>query len=215
MIVCHRAGTLSSIARQLLEALSVAGEPVSKAMLCRVVETANEDPAREIGLLIREHLVRVTGGTQETNVEPFHDQVREASLSWLSPAELRKWHAHLAQVLQVEANADPQRLLRHYRGAANLPAAFEAALAAAENSETALAFEQAARFYAEALETGEADRQAQAGLHRKRAEALAKAGRGYESEQSGYVQAATWPEYNDVVEMRRLAAEQLMRKRLP
>src|SRR5207248_2410497 len=205
-MIRQRAGSLSSTARKLLEALSVAGEPVSKAMLCRVARTDNEDPAREIGLLIREHLVRVTGGEQETKVETFHDQVREASLSWLSADELRNWHSHLAELLQTETGADPQRLLRHYRGAGNSHAAFEAALAAAENAETALAFEQAARFYAEALETVEAGESAQANLHRKRAEALAKAGRGFESGQC-YLQAAAWPAHNDAPEIRRLAAE--------
>jgi hypothetical protein len=88
---------------------------------------------------------------------PFHDQVRETSLSWLSPSDLRSWHARLAQVLNAEGVSPPQRLLRHYKGAGNLPAAYLAALAAAEISGNALAFEQAAHFYAEALETGQAD----------------------------------------------------------
>jgi hypothetical protein len=208
-MIRRRAGALSSTARQLLEALSVAGEPVSRAILCRAVETADQDPAGEIALLIREHLVRVTG-TQQAKLEPFHDQVREASLSWLSNAELRAWHARLAELLRVDTNMDPQRLLRHYRGAGNSPAAFEAALAAAANSENALAFEQAARFYAAALETGEAGKAAQANIHRKRAEALARAGRGSEAADE-YRNAARFGEYNDIFQMQRLAAEQLMR----
>ena len=208
-MIRHRTATLSSTARHLLEAMSVSGEPMSKTMLCRIVDADDENPALAIGLLIREHLVLVTGGTQETRVEPFHDQVREAALSWLSPEELRGWHSRLARLLQMQADADPQRLLRHYRGAGNLPAAFDSALAAAKNSEAALAFEQAARFYTEAIETGEAGEADRASLHRRRAEVLAKAGRGYESAQS-YLEAAVWPAHNDALEMRRHAAEQLM-----
>ncbi len=209
-MIRHRAGTFSPVARQLLEVLSVAGEPVSKTLLYQAVSTAGEDPAKETGLLVREHLVRLTGGARGARLEPFHDQVREASLSWLTPAELQTWHSRLAHLLQSEADMDPQRLLRHYRGAGNSPAAFQAAVAAGSNAEGALAFEQAARFYAEALETGEAGDSAQASLHRKRAEALAKAGRGYESGQS-YKEAARWPAYNDTIDMRRAAAEQLIR----
>ena len=174
------------------------------------IDAAGEDPASETGLLIREHMVRVTGGAQGARLEPFHDQVREASLSWISPAELRHWHAHLARILHAETGADPQRLLRHYRGAGSLPAAFATALAAAKTSEAALAFDQAARFYAEVLETGEADGPTQASLHRKRGDSLSKAGRGYESGRC-YLEAALWPAHNDVVEMRRSAAEQLIR----
>ncbi len=209
-MIRHRASTLSATARELLEALSVAGEPLAKATLFRTVRVTDEDPARALGLLMKDRLVRVSGGAPAGQLEPFHDQVREASLSWLSPRQLQDWHAHLAELFEAEEEPDPQRLLRHYRGAGNLPAAFSSALGAAKGAETALAFDQAARFYAEALETGEGNEGAQAALYRKRAEALAKAGRGYESGQC-YLQAARWPQQNDTTEMRRLAAEQLIR----
>jgi hypothetical protein len=209
-MIRHRASTLSAPARELVEALSFAGEPLSKATLLRTVRLTDEDPARAVSLLINDHLLRVTGGAQGGKLEPFHDQVREASLSWLSPEDLRNWHAHLAEIFETEEEPDPQRLLRHYRGAGNLPASYASALGAAQNAETALAFDQAARFYAEALETGQAGRAVEASLHRKRAEALAKAGRGYEAAQS-YLEAGRSPMQADKEEMRRLAAEQLIR----
>jgi serine/threonine protein kinase len=208
-MIRHRASTLSLTARELLEALSVAGEPLSGATLYRTVNQTDEDPARAIGLLLQEHLIRVTSSEAGTKFEPFHDQVREASLSWLSAAGLRSWHSHLAEVLETEDQPDPQKLLPHYRGSGNLPATFETAISAAKIAENALAFEQAAQFYMEALQTGQADEAAQANLHRKRADALAKAGRGYESAQS-YLQAARSPARSSIDEMRRLAAEQLM-----
>jgi serine/threonine protein kinase/tetratricopeptide (TPR) repeat protein len=209
-MIRYRAATLTPTAKRLLEALSVAGEPLSKTTLYLTVKVTNDDPAREIWMLVHEHLVRVTGGAGEGKLEPFHDQVRQASLSWLSPEELQDWHAHLAQIFQREEPPDPQRLLRHYRGAGNLPAAFEAALAAAETAEKALAFEQAARFYSEAIETNEADDVTESNLKLKQAEALAKAGRGYESAQC-YLRIADSPGQQDAIEMRRRAAEQLMR----
>lgn len=209
-MIRHRAGTLSPTARRLLEALSVAGEPLSKTTLYLAVKVTDDDPAREIWRLVNEHLVRVTGGMQAGKLEPFHDQVRQASLSWLSEEQLRLWHSHLAEILQAEEAPDPQRLLRHYRGAGNLPAAFQAALAAAETAENALAFEQAAVFYLEALETGQAGEAKQAELQHKRAEALSNAGRGYQAAEC-YLNAAQLMADSDSIEMRRLAAEQLMR----
>lgn len=209
-MIRHRAETLSPTARRLLEVLSVAGEPVSRTLLYHAVEGAGEDPARETALLIRDHLVRLTAGPQGSELEPFHDQVREAVLSWLSPAELRTLHSHLAGILEKEAHIDPERLLRHYRGACNLPMAFRTAIAAAKTSESALAFEQASRFYGEALETEVAEGRERADLYLKRGDALAKAGRGYEAAQC-YLKVATWPDYNDKLEMQRAAAEQLIR----
>jgi tetratricopeptide (TPR) repeat protein len=209
-MIRHRASVLSSNARDFLEALSVAGEPLSVRALCGVAKTPFDDPAREVRSLVQEHLVRVTESQHGTKLEPFHDQVREASLAWLSPAQIREWHSRLVRLWEADENPDQPRLLRHYLGAGNLPAAYRAAVAAAEAAENALAFEQAARFYREALETGQGDDVARAKLHRKRAEVLAKAGRGYESSQS-YLEAARQPDHNDLIEMRSLAAEQLMR----
>jgi serine/threonine protein kinase len=209
-MIRHRAATLPATARGLLEALSVAGEPVSRTLLAAALPGTAEEPARDTGLLIQDRLVRFAGGARADELEPFHDQVREAALSWISPADLRSWHSRLAQVLETEKGADPQRLLRHYRGAGDQPAAFRSALAAAANAEAALAFEQAARFYAEAIETGQAGKAEWADLHLKRAKALAKAGRGYEAAQS-YLQSAASPECNDPVEMKRAGAEQLIR----
>ncbi|MGA8026231.1 MAG: protein kinase [Bryobacteraceae bacterium] len=207
-VIRRRADAISPTGRRLLEGLAVAGEPLSKLALRSAVNAPDEELSREIWLLIHENLVRIAG--EAGKLEPFHDQVREAALSWLSPSALRDWHARLAQALQAEHNPDPQRLFRHHLGAGNVAAAFQSALAAARMAENALAFDRAARFYTETLQTGEGDAAAHAMLHRKRAEALSKAGRGRESGAS-YLEAAKFPAYNDSLEMRRLAAEQLMR----
>jgi len=201
---------LSPIARQLFEALSVAVEPLSKVTLYRTVRASDSEFSREIRLLIHENLVRVTGGLETDRLEPFHDQVREAAQAALSPSDLKSWHQRLAQAFEADENPDPQKLLRHYLGAGDAAAAFQCALAAANIAEKALAFDRAAGFYAEAIETGKASVKDLAMLHRQRAEALAKAGRGREAAEE-YLSAARWPEHNDAFQMRRLAAEQLMR----
>jgi hypothetical protein len=210
-MIRRRANTLSPIARQLFEALSVAAEPLSKGALYRTIMGASDaELSRETRLLIQGNLVRVTGGVNPGRLEPFHDQVREAFLAGLSPSDLKNWHQRLAQALETEEPPDPQKLLRHYLGAGNMTAAFRCGLAAANIAEKALAFDMAASFYREAMETGEADMMDLATLYRQRAEALTKAGRGREAAED-YLSASFWPEYNDSFQMRRLAAEQLLR----
>ena len=209
-MILRRVNALSPIARQVFEALSVAVEPLSKAMLCRAVQATNAELLREISVLVHENLVRVTGGLEAGRLEPYHDQVREAILASLLPSELKNWHMRLARMLEAEASPDPQRLLRHHLGAENTAAAYQSALAAAEIAEKALAFDRAVSFYTTAIETNEADAKSLARLHRQRGEALAKAGRGREAA-NDYQTASLWPEYNDSFQMRRLAAEQLMR----
>jgi hypothetical protein len=209
-MILRRINSLSPVARQLSEALAVAVEPLSRMALYRTVNAPDAVLARQISLLVRENLVRVMGGLQVANLEPFHDQVREALLAALPPSELKSWHVRLAQTLEAEGTPDPQKLLRHYQGAGNVEAAYRSAFAAAKIAEKALAFDRAASFYSDAIETGEADSKDLAILHGRRAEALAKAGRGREAA-SDYQAAAGWPEYNDAFEMHRLAAQQLMR----
>jgi serine/threonine protein kinase len=209
-MIRYRAETMSVTARQLLEVLSVAGEPISRTLLYRAVQGAQEDPAKETALLIRDHLARFTGGPRGAELEPFHDQVREAVLSWISAADLTIKHSLLAALLENEPQVDPERILRHYRGAGNLPAAFRTAIEAAKTAESALAFEQAARFYGDALATEIAGERQQSELYLKRADALVKAGRGYEAAQC-YLKAAPFSAGNDKLEMLRAAAEQLIR----
>jgi hypothetical protein len=205
-----RLDALSPIARQLSEALSVAVEPLSNGTLYRIVRASDAELAREIRLLIHENLVRVTGGLETDRLEPFHDQIRKTAQAALSPSDLKSWHLRLVQAFEADENPDPQKLLRHYLGAGEMAAAFRCALAAANIAEKALAFDRAAGFYTEAIGTGKAGVEDLAMLHRQRAEALAKAGRGREAAEE-YLSAARWPEHNDAFQMRRLAAEQLMR----
>jgi eukaryotic-like serine/threonine-protein kinase len=209
-MICARAQTLSSTARQMLEVLAVFGEPTLRSLLCSAVTATDEAPVQAIGRLVHERYIRITGDAEDCRIEPFHDQVREASLSWLSPGERRNWHERLAQLLRGSPDIDPQILLRHQRGAGDLAAVLEAAPIAAQIAETALAFEQAAQLYGEAIATGLGDERQKAELIRKRADALANAGRGFESGQS-YLRAANWPQHNDAVEMRRRAAEEFLK----
>ena len=209
-MILRRANALSPVARQLFEALAVAVEPLTRALLYRIVKASDGEVERHVGMLVHENLVRVTGGPEGGRLEPYHDQVREAILASMLPSELKNWHRLLALSFEAEAYPDPQKLLKHYMGAGDMEAACSSALAAAKISEKALAFDQAAGFYTTAIETGQADARRLALIYKQRAEALSKAGRGREASDD-YLAASLSPEYNDSFQMRRLAAEQLMR----
>jgi len=209
-MIRRRAETLSPIARQLFETLCVAVEPLSRAIVSSTVEGSDAELAREIRFLIHDNLVRVTGGAESGMLEPFHDQVREASLAVLSSSDLKAKYRRLAQAFEAQDTPDPQKLVRYYIGAGDMAAAFRSAVAAAHIAEKALAFDRAAGFYTAAIKTDEASVKDLAMLHRQRAEALAKAGRGREAAKD-YLSAARWTQHVDAFQMRRLAAEQLMR----
>lgn len=207
-ILRERTSVLADSARQMLEAISVAGEPLSRETLARVLEREPAIVYQDLLQLTHERLVRMVGGPAG-KVEPFHDRVGEAILSGLSSENLRHWHSRLATILEDEENYDPQRAVRHHRGAGDSAAVFRSALAAAHQAEYALAFDRAAEFYAEALESQQADESTTAMLHRKRAEMLGKAGRGFEAG-NAFLTSSKWSSHNDSFDMRRHAAEQFM-----
>lgn len=209
-MIRRRAETLSPIAREVFDVLSVAVEPLSKTTLSRIVGAADAEFAREIRLLVQENLVRVKGGLETGKLEPFHDQVREASVTALSSESLRNWHQRLALAYEVEGTPDPQKMVRHYSGAGDMAATFRSAAAAAKIAQKALAFDRAAAFYTEAIKTGAADANDLAMLYSQRAEALANAGRGREAA-ADYLAATERSGQVDALRMRRLASEQLMR----
>ena len=68
--IIRRAGNLSPAARLRLEALSVAGAPLSRVTRFRAAKATDEDPSRILWLL--NVSFEFTGGV-EAKLEPFHD----------------------------------------------------------------------------------------------------------------------------------------------
>src|SRR6202040_1358888 len=103
---------------------------------------------------------------------------------------------------------DPSTLLSYYRELQNEQETRRYSLLAAEKAESKLAFDQAANFYSTAIEVSKNEHEL-ALLHRKRGDALGKAGRGKDAA-GAYLQAAQHRSQDDL-ELRRLAADQFMR----
>ena len=155
-------------------------------------------------------LIRTTGSHPNDTVEPYHDRVREAVLAHLEPGKRKQHHFCLARALEQVESRDAEALATHWQEAGRLSEAYGYARLAAEQAAAALAFERAARLYRLSLELAPADGAARRELTRKLGDALANAGRGLAAAEA-YEAAAQGEETIEGLELRRLAAEQLLR----
>jgi eukaryotic-like serine/threonine-protein kinase len=208
-VIRGRIDQLPAPARRLLEAVSVAGQPVPASVAARSADVDAEDRAT-LALLRSAHLVR--GAGDGDRVESYHDHIRQTVIGTLSAGDLAERHLRLAQAMEASQGADPEAIAVHYR-AANRPdrAAEHAAIAAARASE-ALAFDRAARLYRLALDLRSGDAGWAKQLEARLGDALANAGRGADSAEA-YLRAASAPasEAAQALELRRRAAEQYLR----
>jgi serine/threonine protein kinase len=206
----RRVEGLPGTVRELLELISIAVQPTPISILFAARSDSHaDDPLETLALLTRENLVRTSGGNVEKRAEPFHDQVRKAVVDLIPSDILKNRHGQLAKALASRPGSEPQTLVTHYREAGDFLAAYEATLIAADTAEHQLAFDRAAMFYETAIEIAPIEDSRKESLFVKLADCLGKAGRGKDAA-NAYLNAAGRPGHNSF-EMRRLAAEQLMR----
>ena len=211
-VLLRRVSVLPTDARRLLEFIAVAGQPVSRPVARQAAELSAEHEATALGVLRAGHLARSLRTLERYAVDTYHDRVRVAVLASLDPGELAARHRRIALALTTTAGADPETLATHFRAAGDLERAAEHAIAAATKAVEALAFDRAASFYEMALEVAPSSpaREASWQLRWKLGDALANAGRGPEAARA-YLRAADEASPTDAVELRRRAAEQLLR----
>jgi hypothetical protein len=156
---------LEGSARRLLSLVAVAARPIGQKLLKSVTELDSEEFARSERILRAGHLVRglppayvPNSGAQELEfIEPYHARVRETLLARLPRDELVACHKGLATALESSGQAEPEELAVHFRGAGELQKAAAYMLRGAERASLALAFEHAARLYADALSLASLD----------------------------------------------------------
>jgi eukaryotic-like serine/threonine-protein kinase len=210
-VLQQRIADLPVDAREVLDFVCVATQPIPASVAMSSARSGNvDDRAEVLGMLIRQRFIRSSGANAERWVEPYHDQVRAAVLAMLAPDVIRLRHARLAAVLAREPNIEPQILVIHYREAGDRQATFDAAVQAARFAESQLAFERAASMYEAALATGDLKPAQRTDLSRRLADMLRLAGRGRDSAHA-YLAAAANAATVEALELRRLAADQLMR----
>jgi hypothetical protein len=206
--------------RELVELASVVGRPCPQAAAARALGVDPGELERRAARLRVAHLLRAGGLRGADAVEPYHDRVRAAVLAHLSVEARRAWHQRLARALEALGAEDFEALCAHWQEAGDRERAAHYAARAADRAAEALAFDRAARLYRTALELrpralgrsavrdpalAEARR-----LRQRLGDALAHAGRAADAAQA-YLEATLGAHAGEALELRRRAAEQLLR----
>ena len=149
------------------------------------------------------------GEREEPLLECYHDRIVAGIRGMMTDATARARHAALA--LQLErCAADPEDIAFHLEAAGEPARACVHLRRAAALADATLAFHRATRLYRRALALLSTDDPARHGVERALADTLARDGRGTEAA-AAYVTAAASAPPQDVPELRRAAAEQLLR----
>jgi tetratricopeptide (TPR) repeat protein len=205
-----RIARLEPASRTLVELVALAGRPLAQEAIARAAELPFDELSQRANHLRIMNLVRTRGTKQLDPIEPIHDRVREAVVGALAPEHRIALHARLAHALEGAAQADPETLAQHWRGAGEPARALGHAIAAAEQASSAVAFRRAARLYQMALDLGVAPPGQRVELQARLGEALANAGDGAASADA-YLAAARSAPQPRRIELERRAAEQLLR----
>ncbi len=193
-------------ARQFIDALAIAGRPISPEVVYLAAELAG-DELPLISSLRAAQFLR-TGGPGHT-LELYHDRIRETLATQLDPKKVTQIHRRLAQALEARGVDDPEALFEHYLGAGERVRAATHAAAAARKAASALAFDRAAGFYRRALELAPVRDAELVDLKRGLADALANAGRPAEAAEA-YLEVAQVTSASHSLDFKRRAAQQLL-----
>ncbi|MGH9382814.1 MAG: serine/threonine-protein kinase PknK [Vicinamibacterales bacterium] len=190
---------LPSSTRHLLEAVAVAGKPLPVRIACGAAFLGDHSIS-SVSMLRAEHLVRTTGPALDDEIETFHDRIRESVSRHVLSSALTAYHRQLATLLEEAHHPDIEATASHFHGAGLLDKAAHHYAAAADNAAAALAFERSAELYGLALHVGNGSVDKSRDLRRRRADALANAGRGYAAGRE-YQRAAEGGEERSIVDL--------------
>jgi eukaryotic-like serine/threonine-protein kinase len=209
-VIQRRLARLAPKARELIELLAVAAEPLTREVAMRAVGLSDAEMMTLLRELRALHLVRVSGTRDQDLVEPYHDRLREAVAASLLPAVRLSHHRRLACVIQDSANPKPEVLATHLRAIGENQEATAYAIRAGDRAAEALAFDRAADLYRMALDLRGSGGPSSRDLQVKLAESLVNAGRGAEAA-GVYVEATVGAPPAVALELKRRAAVEYLR----
>ncbi|MCA9704446.1 MAG: protein kinase [Myxococcales bacterium] len=207
-VIRHRLDALPPDVRRLLEVIAVAGGSISQGIALTVAMGEQRDRSA-LSRLRAESLVRLQGPRDQDPVEIYHDRIREAALRAIQSGTLSEIHLSLGRALEASGDADAVALSHHFRQAGEDQRATRHTIDAAEQAEAALAFDRAAELYRAALELRALPPEEVPELEARLAEALANAGRLYDSAQA-YLRASDEGRDREHLEWTRRAADRLL-----
>ena len=209
-LVAARVARLSWPARQMIEAIAVAGRPLELEVAAQVAEAGGVG-RREAQELRAAHLVRASKSPRGELVEAYHDRIRAAVAGPIPDERARAIHRRLADVLLARPGVPPELLADHLRAAGDRARAAEVTRVAAQRAVEALALRRAAELYRQAAALLPAeDVDGRRDMFVRAGEALAAAGRGTEAAECLLAATAAAPEAT-ALGLRRRAAEELLR----
>jgi len=208
-LVVRRVGRLPREARRLLEMTAIAGAPLPRSVLLKTQEVTFAAGEASLDLLKASRLVRTQGLKQHDAVDVQHDRIREIVIHGLSETHRRYCHLALARVLESRPESQPDFVATHYQAGGEPSQASRFWLLAADEANRALAFSHAADLYAKAILDARLEPSALRELHLRRAQALARAGKGPAAAEVFLALAENCPR-DEAVELQRRAAEQLL-----
>lgn len=176
-----RIASIEPEARDVLEHLVVASEPIGRAVAASALKMTVGEFTRWVGVLRVANLVRTSTLGGSDAVELFHDRVRMAAMRNIPVSRRRHCHERLALALEMAGDGRPEALAMHWRRAGNGVKAYKYLILAAKEAEQALAFDRAANIYRQSLELLAADAADVPEVKARLGAALANAGRAPES----------------------------------
>jgi serine/threonine protein kinase len=193
-------------ARELVEVLAVAGQPVNARVAYHSADLEGDERPLVASLCLA-HLARVGGTTEQVYL--YHDRIRESVVRELSADRTRAIHRRLAEELEASGGVRPESLYEHCLGAGDDRRAAVLAARAAADAQGALAFERAAHFYQRALDLRSDPGPLAASWLVGLGDALASAGRGGEAARA-YLDAKPMLDPPSALEMERRAGQQYL-----
>ncbi len=205
-----RAQLLDADAMELLGTICVAGAPITFEVAMAASRLDTITLPRAAAALRVANLAREIHRGRVLALEPYHDRVREAILARLDDEQRAAHHGRLAVALEEGVRTrDPHQLFRHFLQAGLADRAAHYAEVAAEHSQRAHAFDQAATLWRGALKLVERTAEDKRRLLIRLGESLAAAGRGAEAADA-YSAAAEGADRATRLVCQRHIAEQLL-----
>ncbi len=208
-MVAQRLDRLPDDARLLLEVMAVGGRPLPVFVVAEASGVGGAEIDKAIAAVRARRFLRTGLRDGHETVEVSHDRFRETIVAQLPAAKLREHHGRLARALEAAPGADAEAIAMHMLGAGDNAHAARYAERAAEEAIAKLAFEQAARLLAMALDIAPGSADETRRLRTRLATVFEWSGRGTEAAKT-YLEAAQGAAPLERAELERAASVELL-----